>query len=373
MRSFPTVLTWTGRALRLLDQTRLPAEEVHVNIRSVPALIDALQRLVVRGAPAIGCAGAYGVVLAAREAARAPRRRRRSQFDGLCRRLAAARPTAVNLRWAVGRCRNVAHGLASQGRPVREVVAAVLAEARAIHAEDRAMCERIGRYGAALLPARRATVITHCNAGALATGGAGTALAALYEAHAAGTRLTVFADETRPLLQGARLTAWELTRAGIEVIVICDNMAAQVMQSRRVDAVIVGADRIAANGDTANKIGSYGLAVLARHHRVPFYVAAPSSTFDLSLPDGARIPIEQRPAEEIIFSGRRPVAPPAAKVHNPAFDVTPARLITAIITEKGVLRPPYRRAIAELIGSPGGQRRGGARGGRRGKYSPAKG
>jgi methylthioribose-1-phosphate isomerase len=345
----PPTLAWTERGLRLLDQTRLPAEETYVDIAGVASLVDAIQRLVVRGAPAIGCAGAYGVVLAAWEARAASAAKWLAEFDARCDRLAAARPTAVNLRWAVERCRKVAHALHAQGKPRAEIEAALLAEARTVHEEDRAMCEQIGRHGAALLPRERATVITHCNAGALATGGAGTALAVLYAAQARGTKLAVFADETRPLLQGARLTAWELARAGIPVTVICDNMAASVIRKHKPDAVIVGADRIAANGDTANKIGTYGLAVLAKHHGVPFYVAAPSSTFDLSLPDGSGIPIEERARNEIAESQGRQTAPEKAGVFNPAFDVTPAELIAGIITERGVLRPPYREAIARAL------------------------
>jgi methylthioribose-1-phosphate isomerase len=347
--NIPPTLAWTERGLRLLDQTRLPAEETYVDIAGVAPLVDAIQRLVVRGAPAIGCAGAYGVVLAAWESRGASDAGWLAEFDARCDRLAAARPTAVNLRWAVERVRKVAHALHAQAKPRAEIEAALLAEARKVHDEDRAMCEQIGRHGAELLPRERATVVTHCNAGALATGGAGTALAVVYAAQARGTKLAVFADETRPLLQGARLTAWELARAGIPVTVICDNMAASVIRKHKPDAVIVGADRIAANGDTANKIGTYGLAILAKHHGVPFYVAAPSSTFDLSLPDGSGIPIEERARDEIARSQGRQTAPEKAQVYNPAFDVTPAELIAGIITERGVLRPPYREAIARAL------------------------
>jgi len=355
--NFPPTLEWRESALRLLDQTRLPAEEAYLDVRTVADLCDAIKRLVVRGAPAIGCAAAYGVLLAAREA------RAQSgscgtarpvnwpeRFDALCEQLAASRPTAVNLRWAVERCRAAAHGLLKAGKHIDQIEAALEREARGIHDEDRAMCEAIGRHGADLLPSGRATVMTHCNAGALATGGSGTALAVFYAAQARGAKLKIFADETRPLLQGARLTAWELARAGIAVTVICDNMAASVMRAHKPDAVVVGADRIAANGDTANKIGTYGLAILARHHGVPFFVAAPSSTFDLSLADGAGIPIEERHRGEIAEPYGRMSVPETAAVFNPAFDVTPADLITAIVTEKGVLRPPYRESIAKLLG-----------------------
>jgi methylthioribose-1-phosphate isomerase len=284
-------------------------------------------------------------VLAFREASAKNPKDWQPTFERLAERVAGARPTAVNLRWGAERCRSkLTPALAKKAAATIEKT--LLDEALAIHEEDREMCDRIGQFGAALLPAGRVTVMTHCNAGALATGGAGTALAVLYAAHATGTRLSVFCDETRPLLQGARLTSWELTRAGIAATVISDSMAAMVMRTKRVDACIVGADRIAANGDTANKIGTCGLAILARHHGVPFYVAAPSSTFDLKLPTGTEIPIEERHRDEVAKQGDRLMVPDLAKVYNPAFDVTSADLITAIITERGVLRPPYTESIA---------------------------
>ena len=345
--AIPATLSWDGSVLRLLDQTRLPAQEVYVDIQRTDELEDAIQRLVVRGAPAIGCAAAFGVVLAAREVSQSlPPEAWLKDFDARCARLALTRPTAVNLKWAVERCRAVGRRQIEARATRPAVLAALDAEARAILEEDRCMCEQIGRHGAALLQSLargrdRVTVMTHCNAGALATGGSGTALAVIYAAQQTGLKVRAFADETRPLLQGGRLTAWELARAGVDVTVICDNMAAAVMRAQRPDAVIVGADRIAANGDTANKIGTYGLAILARHHGIPFYVAAPSSTFDLSLREGSQIPIEERRREEISeFNGRLSV-PAGAQVFNPAFDVTPAELITAHITEKGVLKPPY--------------------------------
>ena len=332
--------------MRLLDQTRLPAEEAYIEVVSVAVLEDCIQRLVVRGAPAIGCAGAFGVVLCGREVSGDPRGDEWWRgFAARCEHLARTRPTAVNLSWAVERCRKAAQKLRQGGR--EQLLAGLEQEASAILEEDRRMCEQIGRHGLAELrrvlgKRGQATLMTHCNAGALATGGSGTALAVMYAAQRAGLELQVFADETRPLLQGARLTAWELSRAGIAVTVICDNMAACVMRRHKPDAVIVGADRIAANGDTANKIGTYGLAVLARHHGIPFYVAAPSSTFDLVLRDGSQIPIEERARKEIAQPDVRQTVPDAAAVFNPAFDVTPAELITAHITEKGVLKPPYR-------------------------------
>jgi methylthioribose-1-phosphate isomerase len=274
-------------------------------------------------------------------------------FDERCTHLAATRPTAVNLRWAVERCRAIAKKAAAAGR--EKVLAALEAEAKAVLDEDREMCASIGRHGAQLLSERlkgrtSATVMTHCNAGALATGGCGTALAVFYAAAQAGVKLKVFADETRPLLQGARLTAWELARSGIDVTVICDNMAAAVMREFKPDAIVVGADRITANGDAANKIGTYGLAVLARYHGVPFFVAAPSSTFDLSLEHGSKIPIEQRARKEIAEPYGVLAVPENAAVFNPAFDVTPAELIAAHITEKGVFAPPFAD-LKERIGA----------------------
>lgn len=350
--NFPPTLFWQDNTLRLLDQTLLPAQEAYVAVKNVAHLCDCIKRLVVRGAPAIGCAAAYGTVLAAREAAAAGAGWRK-RFDALCDDLAASRPTAVNLMWAVERCRRHAHAREAKGADAAAAERGLLELAKQIQDEDRAMCEAIGRHGAALLPKDKAKTVlmTHCNAGALATGGSGTALSMMYAAQAAGLALEVFADETRPLLQGARLTAWELARAGIPVTVICDNMAASVMRAKKPDGVVVGADRIAANGDVANKIGTYGLAVLARHHGVPFYVAAPSSTFDLSLVDGSQIPIEERARGEIAQPYGVQSVPDGAATFNPAFDVTPADLVTALITEKGVLRPPYKDSIAKVIGA----------------------
>ena len=339
----PAAVEWRDGKLRLLDQTRLPADEVYIDVLSVVVLEDAIRRLVVRGAPAIGCAAGFGVILIARELAERPLDAAwRCEFDTRCAHLAAVRPTAVNLRWAVERCRARAEKCAD----LKAILSALEAEAVSILNEDREMCAEIGRHGAKLLEAaagarRSVTVMTHCNAGALATGGIGTALAVMYAAQEAGLSVKVFADETRPLLQGARLTAWELARAGVDVTVICDNMAAAVMREFKPDAVVVGADRIAANGDAANKIGTYGLAVLAQFHRVPFYIAAPSSTFDLALRDGSQIPIEERARAEIAEQNGKLSVPPGASVYNPAFDVTPAALIAGYITEKGVLRAPF--------------------------------
>jgi methylthioribose-1-phosphate isomerase len=347
LSGFPQTLSWNGTSLRLIDQTRLPEIETYIDVTSVVVLEDCIKRLVVRGAPAIGCAGAFGTVLVARAIeSDLPGERWLAEFDARCAKLAAVRPTAVNLQWAVQRCQKTARKLAQNGCPRAEVLAGIEKEAVAICDEDREMCERIGRHGATLLrqlagTRKRITAMTHCNAGALATAGAGTALAVFYAAQQEGLELSVFADETRPLLQGARLTAWELSRAGIGVTVICDNMAASVMRDRRPDAVVVGADRIAANGDTANKIGTYGLAILARHHGLPFYVAAPYSTFDLSLKTGAEIRIEERSRDEISHSNGKLSVPDKAGIFNPAFDVTPIELIAGHITEKGVLKPPF--------------------------------
>lgn len=345
------VIEWVGETdglLRLLDQTLLPCETKTIECRSVDQVVEAIRSLRVRGAPAIGVAAAYGVVVGLREAVTADR----SQFDGRLRavtqQLAESRPTAVNLFWALDRQRRIAERSAT-ALPA-DILKALLAEARAIEVEDRAMCAAIGRHGAELLTDGD-SVLTHCNAGALATAGDGTALAVIYAAVAAGKKIHVFADETRPLLQGSRLTAWELSRRGVPVTVICDSMAATVMRQRKVQAVIVGADRIAANGDTANKIGTYSVACLAKSHGLPFYVAAPSSSFDLSLASGMQIPIEQRSPAEITHGFGRQTVPDGVDVYNPAFDVTPAELITAIITERGVIQPVTTEAIRTLLTS----------------------
>ena len=347
------VLRWVGDAadghLRLLDQTRLPAEAAFLDCRDVPGLVGAIRRLVVRGAPAIGVAAGYGMVLAAQAAAR--ERQFLPALGGLAGELVAARPTAVNLAWAVARVRRRAEMELAGAAAAPAVAEAMLHEARAIHDEDAAMCLAIGRHAAPLVGAC-AGVLTHCNAGALATAGIGTATAGMYLAHAAGHRFRVYCDETRPLLQGSRLTAWELLRGGIDAVVITDSMAAQVLREGRVQAVFTGADRIAANGDVANKIGTYGLAVLARRHDVPFYVAAPYSTFDLSLPAGDAIPIEQRGGEEITEGFGRRTAPAGVATYCPAFDVTPAELVTAIITDRGVIQPVDEAHVRRVLGCP---------------------
>jgi methylthioribose-1-phosphate isomerase len=360
----PAALRWVGGVdghLSLIDQTLLPGAFRRVAVRDMRTLWDAIRRLVVRGAPAIGIAAAYGVVLAAAEAppsrgipgGRALDRLRRHVLGAIAF-LATSRPTAVNLFWALDRMRAALERALAQARARgshdrRGLLGALLAEARGIHREDADLCQAIGRHGAALLRSGSG-VLTHCNAGSLATGGSGTALSAIYEAVARGKDIHVFADETRPLLQGARLTAWELSRAGVDVTLVCDDMAATVLASGRVQAVIVGADRIARNGDVANKIGTYGVAILAREHRVPFYVAAPSTTFDLSLRTGREIPIEERAGEEVTEGFGRRTAPRGVSVYNPAFDVTPARYVSGIITERGVIRAPYERNIRRVLG-----------------------
>jgi methylthioribose-1-phosphate isomerase len=348
--AFRSPLRWEGDALSghlvLLDQTRLPVEEVERDCRTAADVWEAIRALRVRGAPAIGVAAAYGVVLGVRSAAvEGDRARFESELRQTRDMLAGSRPTAVNLFWALDRMLSAAgDGSLVPGERVR----LLLEEAQTIEREDREMCAAIGRHGAELLRDGHG-VLTHCNAGGLATAGDGTALAVIFAAAAQGKRLHVFADETRPLLQGARLTTWELMQRNVPVTLICDSMAGWVMKEGKVQAVITGADRIAANGDAANKIGTYGVALLARAHGIPFYVAAPSSTFDLSLPSGDAIPIEVRDAAEITHGLGRQTAPAGVGVYNPAFDVTPARLIDAIVTERGLIRPVRPDTVAALI------------------------
>ncbi len=350
-----TPVEFAGARIRILDQRRLPQDEVWLEIGSVEELARAIETLAVRGAPAIGIAAAYGCALAARRAGAAEPARALHAVLSAAERLARTRPTAVNLFWALARMRTRAEEIAAAGGELAEELQR---EAEKIHAEDRAACEKIGRWGAELLP-QQGGVLTHCNAGALATGGFGTALGVIRAAVAAGKRIHVYADETRPLLQGARLTAWELQRDGIPVTLICDNMAAHLMRQGHIQACVVGADRIARNGDTANKIGTYGVAVLARHHNIPFYVAAPWSTVDLALPDGSRIPIEERDGQEVRTFQGATSAPAGVPVANPAFDVTPASLLQAIVTERGVARAPdlagdLQRLAAKNLDNPGG-------------------
>jgi methylthioribose-1-phosphate isomerase len=323
MDPIPPTVEWRDGAVRFIDQRRLPEELTFLEARTVREVCEAITSLAVRGAPALGVSGAMGVALAAS---------RGEDVETAADELIATRPTAVNLQWGVRRAARAADPLA---------------EAQSMVVEDIERNRRLGALGAALLP-EEARVLTHCNAGSLACAGYGTALGVIRAAHETGRRPTVWVDETRPVLQGARLTAWELDRLGIQHTLVVDGAAASLMAQGLVDAVVVGADRIAANGDVANKVGTYSLAVIARHHGIPFYVAAPLSTVDLRCPDGRAIPVEQRPAHEVATAGDRRIAPPATPVCNPAFDVTPAPLVTAIVTESGVARPPYAQALIDL-------------------------
>lgn len=341
-------MTWVGDTsgyLELIDQTLLPNELTRIDCRDVETVWEAIKMLRVRGAPAIGIAAAYGTVVGLQTV---------GDDDSFFSRLkevlvylAESRPTAVNLFWAIDRMRAKSESM-MESHSVTEIRQALLDEAKAIHQEDREMCHAIGRHGAPLL-ANTQGVLTHCNAGGLATAEYGTALSVFFTAQDLGNTLHVYVDETRPLLQGARLTAWELMQREIPATLICDSMAAQVMREGRVQAVVTGADRVAANGDSANKIGTYSIAVLAKAHNIPFYIAAPSSTFDLTLESGEGIPIEERNAEEITNGFGRQTAPTGVQVYNPAFDVTPAELITAIITEKGVIDPVSTDGVRKMI------------------------
>lgn len=343
-------LQWIGGLdghLRILDQTLLPRELRYIDCCDEKTLWQAIKTLQVRGAPAIGIAAAYGVCLGLRNADGMTEEEFFHRLQEVVKFLASSRPTAVNLFWALERMEK--HAAACRGKlSPRQIRERLLAEARQIHDEDRAICRAIGEHGATLL-CDNMGVLTHCNAGALATSEWGTALAVIYFAVASGKRIQVFADETRPLLQGARLTAWELQMSGVSVTLICDNMAAEVMKEGQVQALVVGADRIAANGDVANKIGTYNLAILARYHGIPFYVAAPSSTFDLSLPHGGLIPIEKRDPREIIQPFGTPIAPEGVPAYNPAFDVTPAELVTAIVFEGGIITPVNADTVQTVL------------------------
>ena len=346
------VSTPSGCVLRLLDQTLLPNREAVLDLVTVPGICEAIRMLRVRGAPAIGCAAACGVAVAASRSQAQSLSGLRDELREAIAALAATRPTAVNLFWALERMRAVVEA----ADDAAELVRALAREAEAIIADDLDRCRRIGRHGATLIP-DHARILTHCNAGALATAGYGTALGVIRAAHEQGRVAHVWVDETRPLLQGARLTAYELQREGIPCTVICDNMAASLMGRGEVDCAVVGADRIAAKGDVANKIGTYGVAVLCHHHGLPFHVAAPLSTVDYELESGAAIPIEQREAAEVsylAYLSEDPVAPEDVVVYNPAFDVTPAALVSAIVTEAGVVRAPYGPGLAALRGQQGG-------------------
>ncbi len=333
-----------GDVIIMIDQRKLPVQEVYVRCKSAAHVARAINTMVIRGAPAIGVAAAMGIAIGMRRSTATGTQKFASEFYKICEMMAATRPTAVNLFWAIERMKRSFAAAAEAGEGVDEIKARLDCEAEAIHDEDVASCRAMGAFGAEVVPLD-AHILTHCNAGALATAGYGTALGVVRAAVEAGKRVAVFADETRPFLQGARLTAWELMHDGIDTTVITDNMAGALMSQGRVNFVVVGADRIAANGDTANKIGTYGVAVLAREHEIPFYVAAPLSTIDLRTPDGAHIPIEERSAREVTHVAGSQLAPDGARVWNPAFDVTPHAFIAGIITERGILRAPYAESL----------------------------
>jgi len=328
----------------MIDQRKLPAQEIYVRCKSAAEVARAIKTMVIRGAPAIGVAAAMGIAVGMRKSKATGTQKFAAEFHKICELMAATRPTAVNLFWAIERMKRVFAEAAQAGASVDQIKERLDAEAQAVHDEDLANCRALGAFGADVVPLD-ARVLTHCNAGALATAGYGTALGVIRGAVEKGKKIAVFADETRPFLQGARLTAWELVRDGIDTTIITDNMTGALMRLGRVDLVVVGADRIAANGDTANKIGTYGVAVLAREHNVPFYVAAPLSTVDLDTPDGEHIPIEERSAREVTHVGGAQLAPEGAHVWNPAFDVTPHHLIAGIITERGIFRAPYIESL----------------------------
>lgn len=341
-------LSYANGVLTLIDQTLLPTQLVSIECRDVETVWEAIKSLRVRGAPAIGIAAAYGVCVGLKTLGTDPEPEAlKKRLDEVRTFLASSRPTAVNLFWALDRMHAEAAAIQKTTDRTTDVLEHLEKTARAIHEEDRVLCRSIGKFGAELIK-DGGSYLTHCNAGGLATADYGTALAVFFAAEEAGKKIHVYADETRPLLQGARLTAWELRQRAIDVTLICDNMAGMLMKQGRIDAVFVGADRIAANGDAANKIGTYAVAVLARHHGIPFYVAAPFSTFDFQLDDGSGIPIEERDPKEISHGFGRQTAPDGIKIYNPAFDVTPAELITGIVTEKGIVSPVDRETIHRL-------------------------
>ena len=344
-----------GDTVVMIDQRKLPAEEVYVRCKTAAEVARAIRTMVIRGAPAIGVAAAMGIALGMRRSKSTGTQKFAAEFHKTCELMAATRPTAVNLFWAIERMRRTFAASAQAGASVDQIKDRLDQEAQAIHDEDVAACRALGAFGAVVVP-EVATILTHCNAGALATAGYGTALGVIRAAVEQGKRVAVLADETRPFLQGARLTAWELVRDGIQTTVITDSMAGAIMRTGHIDLVVVGADRIAANGDTANKIGTYTVAVLARQHGIPFYVAAPLSTIDLSTPDGTGIPIEERNPREVTHMGGSQLIPGGALVRNPAFDVTPHEFIAGIITERGIFRPPYDESLkrafeVETVGS----------------------
>jgi methylthioribose-1-phosphate isomerase len=340
-------LAWTPEGVRFIDQTKLPLEESYVLATTYEQVAEVIVTMVVRGAPAIGVSAAYGIALGVQQTQASTPEEFAPEFERICARLAGTRPTAVNLFWAIDRMKRLFAALRAAGCPMENIKEQVLAEANSMYEEDIAACKAMGAFGGALLP-DEGGVLTHCNAGALATCGYGTALGVIRAAVEQGKNIHVYADETRPFLQGARLTAWELMADGIPTTVICDNMAASLMRAGRIQAVVVGADRIAANGDFANKIGTYNVAILAKEHGIPFYCAAPWSTIDLTCPNGDAIPIEERSPVEVTHHGGKQLTPHGVGICNPAFDVTPAKYVTAIFTERGVLRAPYSESLREM-------------------------
>ena len=338
-------LEWTSQGVRFIDQTRLPTEEIYVTCRTYQEVATAIRDMVVRGAPAIGVAAAMGIALGVKQSTAQDAAALRTELGQICRAMGETRPTAVNLFWAIRRMQQKFETVAKQS--LNQIRSTLVEEAQQMLLEDIAANQAMGRHGATLMPSSGG-VLTHCNAGALATCGYGTALGVIRAAIESGKQLHVFADETRPFLQGSRLTAWELMKDGIQTTVIADNMAGAMMRQGKIKAVVVGADRIAANGDVANKIGTYSVAVLAREHSIPFYVAAPWSTVDMNTPTGEQIPIEQRSHREITHHAGKQVAPDGVLVENPAFDVTPGKYITAIVTESGIALPPFAESLKEL-------------------------
>jgi methylthioribose-1-phosphate isomerase len=338
-------LEWTDQGVRFIDQTKLPTEEIYVTCKTHEQVADVIRNMVVRGAPAIGVAAAMGIALGVNNSKAESSGELKRDFDAICEVMGKTRPTAVNLFWAIRRLEQKFERI--RIRPIPQIKRDLIEEARRMHAEDIAANQVMGRHGAALLP-NEGGILTHCNAGALATAGYGTALGVIRAAIEQGKKIHVYADETRPFLQGSRLTAWELMKDGIPTTVISDNMAGAMMRQGKIGAIVVGADRIARNGDVANKIGTYTVAILAKEHAIPFYVAAPISTVDLACADGSQIPIEQRNAKEVTHIAGKQMVPDGVAVENPAFDVTPAKYVSAIITEKGVARAPYSESLSAL-------------------------
>jgi methylthioribose-1-phosphate isomerase len=338
-------LEWTDQGVRFIDQTKLPMEETYVNCTTYQQVADVIREMVVRGAPAIGVAAAMGIALGVQNSKAENGGDMKRDFDQICEVIGKTRPTAVNLFWAIRRMQDKFETL--RVRPIPQVKQSLIEEAKRMHAEDIAANQAMGLHGATLMPATGG-VLTHCNAGALATCGYGTALGVIRAAIEQGKKIHVYADETRPFLQGSRLTAWELMKDGIPTTVISDNMSGAMMKEGKIQAIVVGADRIAANGDVANKIGTYTVAVLAKEHGIPFYVAAPISTVDLETPDGSKIPIEQRNPREVTHIAGKQMVPDGVSIENPAFDVTPAKYVTAIVTERGIARAPYEESLKKL-------------------------